>query len=60
MENEKLQSELESSKSACKTSEAIKTLLEYIEKPENADPFDPNQNQSMDNPYLKKVKTGCF
>jgi hypothetical protein len=60
MENEKLVSELESSKSACKTSEAIKTLVEFIEKPESLDPFDPDQNQNVDNPYLKKVKTGCF
>jgi hypothetical protein len=51
-ENEKLKRELESSKNAIKVSEAIKTLVEYIDK-KNTEPFDPKNYPNCDNPFLK-------
>jgi hypothetical protein len=56
-ENEKLQKELESSKKAVKTSEAIKTLLEFVNK-EKSEPMDKNNWADCDNPFTKTG--GCF
>lgn len=44
-ENQRLKQELESSKNAIKTSEAIKTLIDYVNK--TTEPFDKNKFQGV-------------
>lgn len=58
-ENEKLQKELDSSKSAVKTSEAIKALMDYVNK-DKTEPFDKLNWGDCDNPFHKSTGGGCF